>query len=317
MYMKRILELIVCVTVSTGLFLFGPVCPVQPFSATPENLQNTYREIEALLNGGQFAIPMHLESLEERNALRGDVYGIIETPFMVLRDALVVPANWCDIVLLHHNIKACTSRRAKDKCLLTFFTGRKFYQIPEEARPLTFDYQVIAETPEQVKVLLTADDGPMDTKDYRIELEAIPLSEGRAFAHFSYTYRYGAIGRMAIKTYFATLGRGKVGFSVIGVNGEGSKVYVGGTRGMIERNVVRYYYAIQAYLNTLQSPEHERFDQCMSQWYDLTDQHRRQLFEMKKKQYLDGKRRERQNQLLLQRELTPCQSGNPKYQSSN
>jgi len=116
MYMKRILELIVCVTVSTGLFLFGPVCPVQPFSATPENLQNTYREIEALLNGGQFAIPMHLESLEERNALRGDVYGIIETPFMALRDALVVPANWCDIVLLHHNIKACTNRQAKDKC---------------------------------------------------------------------------------------------------------------------------------------------------------------------------------------------------------
>ncbi len=309
MYIRRIMQLIVCVTLSTGLFLFGPVCPVQPFSATAEDLLETYREIEAILKGAEFALPMHLESLEERNALRGDVYGVIKTPFKTLRDTLEVPANWCDIVLLHHNIKACTSRQARDKCLLTFFSGRKFYQTPEEAYPLTFEYQVMVQSPEQVRVLLTADEGPMDTKDYRIELEAVPLGKGKTFAHLSYAYRYGAIGRMAIKTYFATLGRGKVGFTVIGTDGEGRSDYVGGTRGMIERNVVRYYYAMQAYLNSLKFPEHQRFNERISQWYDLTDQHRRQLSEMKKEKYLEGKRREHENQLLLQRELSPCQAG--------
>ena len=50
---------------------------------------------------------------------------------------------------------------------------------------------------------------------------------------------------LAEKAYFATLGRGKVGFTVTGTDQNGKALYIGGPRGAIERNAVRYYFAIQ------------------------------------------------------------------------
>ena len=39
-----------------------------------------------------------------------------------------------------------------------------------------------------------------------------------------------------------------VGFTVIGTDRKGNPVYIGGPRGSIERNAVRYYFAIRSVL---------------------------------------------------------------------
>jgi len=104
-------------------------------------------------------------------------------------------------------------------------------------------------------------------------------------------------------TYFLTLGSGKIGFSIVGENDSGEPVYVEGKRGVIERNVVRYYFAIQSYLDTLDVPPEQRFQARLVRWFELTEQHARQLHELDKEKYLEYKRHERKDQLRLQAEI--------------
>jgi hypothetical protein len=151
-------------------------------------------------------------------------------------------------------------------------------------------------------IALTAKNGPLFTRDHRLRLEAVPLDKAMTFIHFSYDYNYGALARAAIKSYYATIGRDKKGFSIIATGKKGYPVYVGGVRGSVERNAVRYYLAIQTYMDTLNVPRHQRFEQRISRWYDLTSRYPRQLYELDKGEYLANKRREHNNQLMLQKE---------------
>ncbi|MBP1752878.1 MAG: hypothetical protein H6Q57_1714, partial [Geobacteraceae bacterium] len=82
----------------------------------------------------------------------------------------------------------------------------------------------------------------------------------------------------------------------------GEPVYVSGVRGSVERNAVRYYLAIQTYMDTLSIPWNQRFEKRISRWFDLTARFPRQLYEMDKGEYLATKRREHNNQLMLQKE---------------
>jgi len=63
---------------------------------------------------------------------------------------------------------------------------------------------------------------------------------------------------------------------------------------------VRYQLAIQAYLDTLEAPESERFEQRIARWFTLTERHKRQLYELERHEYLQNKRREYSDQLRLQ-----------------
>ncbi len=58
---------------------------------------------------------------------------------------------------------------------------------------------------------------------------------------------------------------------------------VGGLRGAVESNVLRYYLAILAYMDTLKIPVEQRFEKRISQWYDLTARYKRQLFDARPK----------------------------------
>ena len=75
---------------------------------------------------------------------------------------------------------------------------------------------------------------------------------------------------------------------------------MGGVRGSLERNAVRYYLAIQAYMDTINIPPDQRFEKRNSRWYDLTARFPRQLYELDKGEYIANKRREHGNQRMLQ-----------------
>ena len=303
MFMRYRLSIGLSVIFTTGLLWCAPVYSTQSAGPAHEILFEKCREIETKSAKGDYGIPICIESFEEGDVFRGEVYGIIEHPFKTVGDALIAPRNWCDMVSVHYNVKACTWRRSMDQYFLTFYSGPKTYQAPEDAYQLDFDFRVIEHTSDYVKLLLTADEGPFGTKDYRIEFEAMPAEKSKTIAHFSYSYRSGFSARLAIKIYYQTIAYDKVGFTVIKTDEQGNPVYVGGTKGMIERNAVRYYLAIRAYLDTLSYPGDERFEQRISRWYDLTDPYRRQLFELNKADYLRCKKRERQNQIALQKQL--------------
>ena len=133
-----------------------------------------------------------------------------------------------------------------------------------------------------------------------MRFEALPLAGGKTFVHVSYSYSDTVALRLAQKVYFATLGRSKVGFTVIGTDGNDNPVLIGGPRGALERNAVRYYLAIRTFMETSRYPEESRFSMRLSQWYDLTSHYRKQLFDLDKNEYLTGKTSERKNQTALQ-----------------
>jgi hypothetical protein len=279
-----------------------PVLAAEPLSINGRVLLDKYPVIKTQLEHNQFGIPLYLESQEEYSSLHIDVYGIFDFPFDSVRDALQKAENWCDINLILINIKACTFGKVSDQWLLTLYSGRKYYQPPEDAYKLDFNFTVAALQPEYLDIALAAKNGPLLTTDHRIRLEAIPLDEGRTFIHFSYDYSYGVLARAAIKVYYATIGYDKKGFSIIATDKNGSPVYMGGARGSVERIAVRYYFAIQTYLDTLILPLNQRFENQISRCYDLTARYPRQLHELDKGEYLTNKRREHDNQLMLQRE---------------
>jgi hypothetical protein len=103
--------------------------------------------------------------------------------------------------------------------------------------------------------------------------------------------------------YLTTVGRNKVGFSREDAGPATSPRYVKGFRGLVERNVMRYYLAFEAFLDMESVPVSHRFEACIDAVYDLMEQYPAQLHEMEKAEYLDAKRRERENQLRLQQKL--------------
>ena len=265
-------------------------------------LRDTYHRNMAKLETNSFGLPLFLESFEHDDRVHVDVYGIFDYLFSSVVNVLKVPDNWCDIVSLHPNIKACTSRELPGDGLLTFYIGRKVYQTPEEARQVVYHYRNVDQQQGYLDIILSADAGPFGTKDHRMRFEALPLDGGRTFVHVSYAYSDSAALRLAGKVYFATLGWGKVGFTVTGTDSSGNPVHVSGPRGAIERNAVRYYLAIQSFMDTLRYPEKSRFSMRISQWYDLTNRYRKQLFDLDKKDYLRFKTKEHMDQVILQRQ---------------
>ena len=111
-------------------------------------------------------------------------------------------------------------------------------------------------------------------------VSAVPLDGGRTFMHLSYSYGYGMAGRLAMQAYLATAGADKVGFTVTGKDGNGQPIYIGGMRGAIERNVMRYYLAIDAHLASLRSPPDQQVEKTIQTWFDATERYPRQLREM-------------------------------------
>lgn len=287
------------------LFSAGPASAVEKDRQGEDLLLDSYHRNIARLETNSFGLPLVVESFERSERVHVDVYGIFDYPFASVANPLKVPANWCDIVSLHPNIKACTYREVPGSWLLTFYPGKKEYHPPEEKRLVRYHYRVVARQQGYLDINLTADAGPFGTKDHRMRFEALPLDGKRTFVHVSYTYSDSAMLRLATKIYFATLGRGKVGFTVTGTDKNGNPDYIGGPRGALERSAVRYYFAIQSFMNTLHYPEERRFSMRISEWHDRTTRFRKQLFDLDKTEYLRFKTAEHTNQTALQRLIVP------------
>ena len=268
-----------------------------------ELLRDAYHRNLAGLASNGFGLPLVLESFAQDEQVHVDVYGILAYPLSSVVNALTVPANWCDIVSLPPNVKACTYREMPGAWLLTFYLGRKTYQPPEDAHQVIYHGRIVVQRQGYLDIILSADTGPFGTKDHRLRFEAVPLEGGRTFVHVSYAYRDTPALRLAAKGYFATLGRSKVGFTVTGTDKNGNAVYIGGPRGAIERNAVRYYLAIQSYLNTLRYPAESRLSKRISEWYELTSRYPEQLFDLGRQDYLAFKTKEHENQVTLQRSI--------------
>jgi hypothetical protein len=243
------------------------------------------------LANNQFKRPLHLESGENRGELKGDIYAQIDKPYAVLVQALQGTDHWCDILILHLNVKGCRATTSKTGETLSMHIGRKFDQPLDDAYAFEFRYQAITIQPDYLQVALNAAKGPMGTSDYRVMVEAVQLDARRSFLHLSYAYRYGLVASVAMRGYLATVGRDKVGFSTAGRKADGQPIYLGGVRGVVERNTMRYYLAIEAYLGA-PALTPQQLEKRLNDWHTDVEQYPLQLHEMDRAAYLAMKHKE-------------------------
>jgi hypothetical protein len=284
----------VCELLLALLLALAALSPAQAQDAA--QLRARHAALSDQLGNSPFQRPLHLESAQTSGDLKGDVYTVVEHPFATVGQALKGMDHWCDILILHLNVKHCRATNGPPADILSVSVGRKFDQPLDQTYRVDFNYSVAAAGADYLQVQLSADNGPLSTRNYRIMLEATPLDGRRSFLHMSYSYAYGAAARIATQAYLATLGAGKVGFSVVERRPDGQPVYVGNVRGVVERNTMRYYLCIEAYLGAYSAPASEQVEKRLRDWYAATERYALQLHELKQNEYLDMKRKEVQRQ---------------------
>lgn len=262
--------------------------------ATPpgDELQARYVTLQDQLAHNAFHRPLYLESKETPEDLQGDIYAVMEQPYETVRESLQAMEHWCDILILHPNVKGCRVLRLPTAQFLKVSFGKKHDEPLDKTFPVEFAYRVAVSNAGYLHITLHAETGPLGTSNYRIAFEAVPLASGRTFIHLAYSYDYGLAARLAMKGYLTTLGSGKVGFSVTEPRVEGESTSVGGVRGVVERNTMRYYLAIDAYLASLAAPPAEQLALRLQRWFAATELYRRQLHEIEETEYLAMKRKE-------------------------
>lgn len=263
-------------------------------------LKARHDALRGKLTGNQFERPLYLESSQSAGTLKGDIYARFEQPYAMLGPALQGSDHWCDILILHPNVKSCRSV-AGDR--LRIDVGRNFEQPLADAHLFEFRYQVVKATPDYLHLALNAESGPLGTSGYRMAVEVVALDAQRSFLHMSYSYAYGLAARLAMQSYLATAGRNRVGFTIVGYQADGQPIHVGGMRAVVERNTMRYYLAIEAFLGALTVPPAQRQERRLQLWHASARRYSLQLQEPDSGAYLEMKRSEIQRQQAPEKEV--------------
>ena len=252
-------------------------------------LRARYVALSQQLDSSTIQRGLYLDSNDSSRAPRGDAYAVVEYPFATVAAAFANPANLCESLILHLNVQYCQAVIGDAGTQLSAAVGKKTNQPLEDTHRINFIYELAASSADYTRVELSSREGPFDSGNFLIVLELAALDEQRAFMHLRYSYTQGFLTRSASAVYFATRGRDKVGFTWIHDADEPPHL-VGGIRGALERNTMRYYLAIDAYLQALGSPEPQRFEQSLESWFADTELFARQLREVSHDDYITLKR---------------------------
>jgi hypothetical protein len=255
-------------------------------------LRAKHANLTEQLRQNPFKRPLVLDSAERREGLKGDIYGVVDFPFEVVNAALNNPAHWCDVMILHINTKYCHAQAGPAAITLKVNIGKKTPEALADAPRIEFNYRVAASSADYLDIMLNAKDGPMGTSDYRIHLEAVALPADKTFLHLTYAYSANLGARVAMQAYLATIGSGKVGFTVTGKGSDGGPAYIAGVRGLVERNTMRYFLAIDTYLEASRAAPALQLEQRLQNWFTAVEQYPRQLHEVDRAAYLEMKRAE-------------------------
>jgi hypothetical protein len=259
-------------------------------------LQARHAALASQLASNQFQRPLVMDSSESAQAVSGSAYAVINYPYSTVLAAFKDPETWCEVMILHLNTKHCSADKDSQPATLSVSVGKKTPQELKDAHALTFGFTPAAIRADYFAVRLNAPKGPLGTHNYRIDLEAVPLDGGKTFMHLRYSYGYGITSRLAMQAYMATVASSKIGFTEIASEPGAARAPVGGMRGAVERNTMRYYLAIDAYLASLAVPPTQQFEKRLQHWFDATERYPRQLHEIDRAAYLSMKRSEYKRQ---------------------
>jgi len=300
-----------CRSRASGLLAFWVLASTMAFAQAPgtatdeiAGLRSSFQRLAPTLENTPFKRPMTLESTDDAGVLQANLYALLDQPFTKTSQVFKSTTQWCGILMLHLYTRHCAVEMVSGNAgpltpIIKVAMSRTHDQPLADADRLSFTYQLRIATADALDVRLNADTGPYGTRNYRIALRAIPVEGGRkTFLQLSYGYSYGVAARLALQAYLATFGRSKVGFSTTGTGPGDAPTYIGGTRGLIERNTMRYYLGIEAYLASLSLPPAQQLDKRLIDWFDASEHYARQLHEVDRATYIAAKRSEHQRLLM-------------------
>ena len=290
-HLRRVAFVILCLSTVATTALAGD----SPGAAL---LRAKQVELGPRMSHHHFAKSLYVDSNETPNHLSADIYAEVSHPFEVVKQALTVTENWCDVLILHVYVKYCRPvESATDRKRLAVHIGKKEYQELNQTYRFDFGYRVPQAAADYFDIIIDADKGPLGTSDYRLRVEGVALPGNRSFLHLSYSYTYNLTGKLAMQGYLFTAGSGKVGFTERGRTPEGESLLMDGSRGVIERNTMRYYLSIEAYLAELPLPTGAQLERRLLRWFASTEEFSRQLHDQDLASYLDTKRLEYRRQV--------------------
>jgi hypothetical protein len=263
-------------------------------SARAQALYATHQRMSEKLDHSSFGRPVQLDSVEAPGGLQGDVYAVVDHPLSEIGATLNGAARWCEVMTLHINNRRCrpdASQQGHET--LTLFVVQRYDKPVEQAFELPFVYRVSSATPEHLQMEMSSASGPLGTSNYHVALEAVALDEHKSFVHFSYSYEHNMMVRFTTEAYLSTFGRNKVGFTVTGKGPDGQPEYIRGLRGLVERNAMRYFLALDTYLA---APAREQAERRQRNWFAAAEQYPLQLHEVNLETYLALKREDKQHQ---------------------
>lgn len=275
---QNLLKCILTLTVMFGLSGWG-------HAQNASTLKNSYQQLQEKLKNNQFNKPIYLDSTQTSKTISGNVYSVVNYQYSQVRTALDTPTEWCEVLSLHLNVKYC---RALSNNRIEVYAGTKKTQPLKDTYHMEYNFKPVINNSTYMQVVMDAESGPIGTSDYYMMMEAIPLQNNKTFIHVKYSYHFGTMAKLATNLYLDTVGSGKEGFTIIGKKIDGKPKYVSGMRGAIERNTMRYYLAIDAYMGSLSAPPTQQREKRLKAWFMATERYP-QLYEITEQQYLNMK----------------------------
>ena len=277
------------------LLSLGAILAAQAHGTDLGDMQALYRSLQPRLAQSPFQRALLLDSTEANERVSGDIYATLHVPLQSLEQVNRSPLRWCEILLLLSNTKSCVVGRQDSAAALQMRMGTKGPQALASTTAMDFQFETSAPQAAVLETHLRAATGPMGSKDGTLRVQAIALDPHSSFIHLHYSYSSSLAGRMATGVYLQTLGRGKVGFSREPAPSDQTSQAqrVGGVRGIVERNTMRYFLGLRCGLQfaSTDAPA-QRFAQMVPCWYDETERYPQQLHDMARAEYLEMKRAE-------------------------
>ena len=135
-----------------ALCMGGAVAADDSGAAAAQALRSRQEAIQAQLKNNAFGLPLVLESTEGDRDLSGDVYALLPQPLAAVSAALKRPAQWCEVLILHLNVKHCETTPSG----LALNVGSKHDQPLEQTSRLELTQRVVADTPDYLRVEMMA-----------------------------------------------------------------------------------------------------------------------------------------------------------------
>jgi hypothetical protein len=233
-----------------------------------------------------FGRPLTMRSRADEGQASVTLQALIDRPLRDVEAALADAQHWCSVLILHINNKGCTVAAHAPRTHIRLIVARRYDQPESQASAFDFEYQVAKATSGELSVRLNAPTGPYGMRDCSIDFDAVPAGESRTAIRMSYSYRQGGMGSLALAAYFATVGRDKVGFSITPPGTDGGEHHVGGVRGLLERNLMRYFLAVDAAAATPLVSDTAGYVRRLRDWFAATERYPLQLHEVDLETYL-------------------------------